>query len=153
MYFTSTRVPVLRSPFTGLRQINRLFDEALNVIGETAENGGTLASAWVPACDVFEGRDMLKIVMEVPGVASEDIKLSLENNQLSVRGEKRQAAEEQTERVHRYERSYGAFERVFTLPATVDAERIEAKVEHGVLTVMLPKVERARPREIPVVTS
>ncbi|HUG27972.1 MAG TPA: Hsp20/alpha crystallin family protein, partial [Gemmatimonadales bacterium] len=87
------------------------------------------------------------------GVVAEDVKLSLENNQLSIRGEKRQAAEEQTERVHRYERSYGSFERVFTLPATVDAERIEARVEHGVLTVMLPKVERARPREIPVTTS
>lgn len=152
MYFTSTRFPVTASPLSGLRQVNRMLDEALGAFGDAAENGGTLASAWVPACDVFEGRDTLKIVMEVPGVASEDIKLSLENNRLSIRGEKRQAAEEQTERVHRYERSYGNFERVFTLPTTVEAERIEARVEQGVLTVLLPKVERARPREIPVVT-
>lgn len=151
MYFTSTRLPVATSPLSGLRQVNRILDEALGAFGDAAENGGTLASAWVPACDVFEGRDTLKIVMEVPGVASEDIKLSLENNRLSIRGEKRQAAEEQTERVHRYERSYGNFERVFTLPTTVDADRIEARVDHGVLTVLLPKVERARPREIPVV--
>lgn len=155
MYFTtSTRVPaVVRTPFNGIRQINRLLDEAINNFAEGTDNGGTLASAWVPACDVFEGREMLKIVMEIPGVSAEDVKLSLENNQLSIRGEKRQVAEEQTDRVHRYERSYGSFERVFTLPATVEADRIEARVEHGVLTVMLPKVERARPREIPVTTS
>lgn len=151
MYFTSTRLPASTSPFSGLRQVNRILDEALGAFGDAVENGGTIASAWVPACDVFEGRETLKIMMEVPGVASEDIKLSLENNRLSIRGEKRQAAEEQTERVHRYERSYGSFERVFTLPTTVDAERIEARVDQGVLTVLLPKVERARPREIPVV--
>ncbi|HUG27112.1 MAG TPA: Hsp20/alpha crystallin family protein, partial [Gemmatimonadales bacterium] len=114
MYFTtSTRVPAtVRTPFNGIRQINRLLDEAISNFGDGTDNGGTLASAWVPACDVFEGREMLKIVMEVPGVVAEDVKLSLENNQLSIRGEKRQAAEEQTERVHRYERSYGSFERV-----------------------------------------
>jgi HSP20 family protein len=78
------------------------------------------------------------------------VKISLENSTLTLRGEKKQAAEEKTERVHRYERSYGRFERVFTLPSTVDADRIEATFEDGVLTVMLPKTERARPREIPV---
>lgn len=150
MYFTTAQMPVVRSPFNGIRQINRLLDEALGAFGDGVENGGTIASAWMPACDVFEGRETLKIVMEVPGVAAEDVKLSLENNRLSIRGEKRQVAEEQSERVHQYERSYGRFERVFTLPATVDADRIEARVEHGVLTVTLPKVERARPREIPI---
>lgn len=151
MYYASTtRTPVARLPFNGIRQFNRMLDEALGAFGEAAEQGGTIASAWVPACDVFENREALKIVMEIPGVSAEDLKLSIENHQLTIRGEKRQAAEEQTERVHRYERSYGSFERVFTLPATVDSERIEARVEHGVLTVQLPKVERARPREIPV---
>ncbi len=78
------------------------------------------------------------------------MKLSLENGVLTLRGEKKQVAEEQAERVHRYERSYGTFERTFSLPTTVDADRIEARYENGLLTVRLPKVEKAKPREIAV---
>lgn len=152
-YATTTRMPALRNSLQGMRQINRIFDEALGSFVDGSDNGGTLASAWVPPCDVFEERDMLKIVMEIPGVLAEDVKVSLENNRLAIRGEKRHVAEEQSDRVHRYERSYGSFERVFTLPTTVEADRIEAKVEHGVLTLLLPKVERAKPREIPVLSS
>jgi len=81
------------------------------------------------------------------------VQLSIENNVLTIRGEKKQTAEEKTERLHRYERTYGVFERAFALPNTVDPEKIEAKVEAGVLSVVLPKAERARPREIPVKVS
>jgi len=81
------------------------------------------------------------------------VQLSIENNVLTIRGEKKQTAEEKTERLHRYERTYGVFERAFALPSTVDPEKIEAKVEAGVLSVVLPKAERARPREIPVKVS
>ena len=89
---------------------------------------------------------------ELPGVKQEDLKISLENQVLTLRGEKKQVAEENTERVHRYERSYGAFERTFSLPSTVDAERIEANFADGLLTVTLPKAERARPRQIEIRT-
>ena len=152
-YTTTSRMPALRNSLQGMRQINRIFDEALGNFVDGSEDAGTIASAWVPPCDVFEDQASLKIVMEVPGVTAEDVKVSLENNRLSIRGEKRQVAEEQSLRVHRYERSYGSFERVFTLPTTVDAEHIDAKVDGGVLTVQLPKVERARPREIPVLAA
>lgn len=131
--------------YSSLNRFNRLMDEALG-----GWNGGTLASAWTPSCDVFEDKENLKIVLEVPGVKAEDVKISLENQVLTVRGEKKQVAEENSERWHRYERSYGGFERTFTLPSSVDAERIQASIEHGVLTLTLPKSERARPREIPV---
>ena len=109
-------------------------------------------AAWTPAVDVFEDKEAVKIVAELPGVKPEDVKISLENQTLSVRGEKKQVAEENTERVHRYERSYGAFERTFALPGTVDADRIEATFTDGLLTVTLPKVERARPRQIEIRT-
>jgi HSP20 family protein len=92
-------------------------------------------------------------VAEVPGVRPEDVKLSIENNLLTIRGEKKQQAEEKSERVHRYERSYGVFERTFSLPTTVDPERIAASYTNGILTVTIPKAERARPREIPVKVS
>ncbi len=103
--------------------------------------------------DVFEDKDSVKIVAELPGVKPEDVKLSIENNLLTLRGEKKQVAEEKTERVHRYERAYGMFERSFALPNTVDADRADARYEAGLLTIHLPKVERARPREIQVKAS
>jgi HSP20 family protein len=92
-------------------------------------------------------------VAELPGVRPEDVKLSIENSVLTIRGEKKQEAEENNERVHRYERMYGLFERSFALPNSIDPEKIEARYENGILTVSLPKAEKARPREIPVKSS
>jgi HSP20 family protein len=130
------------------RMFNRLFDQSFN--GWPFTENATLNSSWAPACDIFEDKDGIKIVAEVPGLAPEDVKISLENNTLTIRGEKKQVAEEKTERVHRYERSYGAFERSFGLPTTVDPEKVEAVVVNGLLTITLPKIERAKPREIQV---
>jgi HSP20 family protein len=131
--------------YSSLHRLNRIMDEAL-----TGWNGGTLASAWTPSCDVFEDKENLKIVLELPGVKQEDVKISVENQILTIRGEKKQIAEENSERWHRYERTYGSFERTFTLPSSVDAERVQATVDHGVLTVTLPKSEKSKPKEIPV---
>jgi len=133
----------------GLQRLNRLLDEAFTGF-PFAEPGAAITSAWFAPTDVSEDNDSLQIRMELPGVRPEDVKLSLENNMLTIRGEKRQHAEEQAERVHSYERSYGAFERTFALPNTVDPEKISANYEHGILTVAIPKSERAKPREIPV---
>lgn len=105
---------------------------------------------FMPACDILEDKERLRLVLELPGVRPEDVKISLENNVLTIRGEKRQASEENGERAHRFERTWGSFERSFTLPSLVDVERIQATVEHGVLTLEIPKSEKAKPREIPV---
>jgi HSP20 family protein len=148
MYLSTTRRQL--DPFSSLRRLNSVLDEAFNAWPYQTQETGSVTSSWMPACDVFEDKEAVKIVAEVPGVRPEDVKLSLENNLLTVRGEKKQQAEERNEQVHRYERSYGTFERTFALPTTVDPERIAAKYEHGILTVTIPKAERARPREIPV---
>ncbi|MEO6056805.1 MAG: Hsp20/alpha crystallin family protein [Gemmatimonadales bacterium] len=148
MFVTTARRP--RDTMTNLRRLNSVLDEAFNSWPFQSEENGALTSSWLPACDVFEDQDAVKIVAEIPGVGPEDVKISLENNLLTIRGEKKQQAEEKTERVHRYERSYGAFERTFSLPTTVDPDRIAAAYEQGILTVSIPKAERARPREIPV---
>ena len=130
------------------RRINRLFGDALsNVDWQYRDNAG---AAWVPPVDIFEEPDALRITAEVPGVSPDNLKISLENNVLSIHGTKEQVAQERSERVHRYERTYGAFECSFTLPATVDANNIKASYEHGVLTLTLPKVEKAKPRQIEV---
>ena len=131
----------------GVRRLNALLDEALT--GWPVGNGVS-TSAWLPSVDVFEDKEILKIVAELPGLKPEDVKITLENSTLTLRGEKKQVAEEKTERVHRYERSYGSFERSFALPNTVDAEKVAAAFENGVLTVTLPKAEKAKPREIAV---
>lgn len=149
MYLTTRRPALLGPDFTGLRRLNRVLDETFGALPWNDENG-TITSAWLPPVDIFEDHDGLKMVAELPGVRPEDVKLSIENGVLTIRGEKKQVAEEESERVHRYERSYGAFERTFTLPTTVDADRIEARFENGLLTVRLPKVEKAKPREIAV---
>ena len=149
MRYGVTQRPV--DAFQNLRRLNSFLDEAMNGFPFGAESG-TLTAAWTPAVDVFEDKDAVKIIAELPGVKPDDVKISLENQALTVRGEKRQVAEEKTERVHRYERSYGVFERTFALPGTVDADRIEASFADGLLTVTLPKVERARPRQIEIQT-
>jgi HSP20 family protein len=148
MLVTTTRRQL--EPFGSLRRLSNALDEAFGGWPLQEGENGAITSAWIPSCDVFEDPETVKIVAEVPGVRPEDVKLSLENNLLTIRGEKRQQAEERTERVHRYERSYGSFERSFALPNTVDPEKITAKYENGILTVTIPKAERARPREIPV---
>jgi len=151
MLVTTARRPL--ENMTNLRRLNSILDEAFNGWPFQNQENGSLTSSWLPPCDVFEDKNSVKIVAEIPGVDAEDVKISLENNLLTLRGEKKQHAEEQSERVHRYERSYGAFERTFSLPTTVDPEKIDAQYSHGVLTVTIPKSERARPREIPVKVS
>ena len=131
-------------------RITRFLNDAFGGVDEQSRNGD--AAAWVPAVDVFEDANAIRIVAEVPGVSPDAVKISHENNVLTIQGTKQHVAEERSEQVHRYERSYGAFQRSFTLPATVDANGIKATYEHGVLTVTLPKVEQARPRQIRVTT-
>jgi HSP20 family protein len=135
----------------GLQRLNRILDEAF--AGFPFQGEGTITSTWFAPTDVTEDENSLHISMELPGVDPDDVRLSLENNILTIRGEKRQRSEENNERVHRFERTFGLFERTFALPNTVDPEKIEARYENGVLLVRIPKAERARPREIRVNTS
>jgi HSP20 family protein len=134
-------------PFTNLRRLNSALDEAF---GSWPAEENLPASSWFPACDVFEDKDAVKLLAELPGVRPEDVKLSVENNLLTIQGEKQHQSGDRGGRVHSFERSYGRFERSFALPSTIDPDRISASFEHGILTVTIPKAERARPREIPV---
>ena len=136
------------TPLESLQRLNRMLDEAFTIWPQAG--GNAITSAWLPPTDVCEDQNGLQITMELPGVRAEDVKLSLENNVLTVRGEKRQETEQRVERMHRDERSYGMFERTFALPSTVDPDKIQARHENGVLLIDIPKAERARPREIAV---
>ena len=155
MFLTSIR----RTPepnqdvYSSLTRLSRLMDEAFGAFPTAPSNGDAVGSSWTPSVDIREDKDHLTITMDVPGVRPEDVKISLENQVLTIAGEKQALLQEKDERWHRWERHYGHFERTFTLPSTVDAERIEATSDNGVLTIRLPKVEKARPREIQVKTN
>ena len=135
-----------------LEMLERRMGRTLNVPvgGFDWEFGDAATAAWTPVVDIFEEPEFVRIVAEVPGVKPEDVKILVEANVLTIQGTKQQVAEEKAEKVHRYERTFGAFERSFTLPATVDAEHIKATYDMGVLTLALPKVEKAKPRQIKI---
>ena len=94
----------------------------------------------------------LQALEDIPRIEPEDFKISLEGNLLTIQGTKQEEREQNTERVHRYERMYGAFERSFTLPSSVEPKDIKANYDTGVLTITLPKSEKAKPRQIEVKT-
>ena len=135
-----------------LRRMDRLMNDVFAAFpfSDQLTRDAESTAAWIPAVDVFETKDGLRIIAELPGVAPDQVKVSVEQGVLTLRGEKAQQAEEQTEAVHRYERSYGLFQRSFQLPSSVDADRIDARMEHGVLTISLPKAEKAKAKEIAV---
>ena len=134
---------------TALRRLNSMLDDAFAIWPVVGESGA-VTSAWLPAVDVLENKEGVRITVELPGVKPEDVKLSVENSVLTIRGEKRATYEEKTDRMHRYERQYGSFERTFALPSTVDVDRVEARYDNGVLTVDLPKAEKAKPKTIEI---
>src|SRR6266852_9524349 len=121
-------------------RIGRSFNgEALRAFEWPVPEAAT--TAWLPLVDIFEEPDVIRLVAEVPGVRPEDVKISVEGNLLTIKGTKDQVAEEKAEKVHRYERTYGAFERTFTLSASIDPKKIKATYNLGVLTITLPKAE------------
>ena len=124
-------------------EVNRVFDTLLT--GTPAAREG-----WVPVCDVRETETDFVVRAELPGVKREEVKINLINNTLVIRGEKKQEVEEKKGNWHHVERTYGSFERTFTLPSAVAQERIKARFLDGVLEVMIPKAEEARPKEIKI---
>ena len=107
-------------------------------------------TAWMPAVEMVEKDEELVLTAELPGVKFEDVEIDLEDNFLTIRGEKKDEKEKEGRRYHVWERSYGSFERAFTLPRTVDPENIKAQYDDGILTVHLPKTKEARGRKIAI---
>jgi HSP20 family protein len=107
-------------------------------------------SVWQPRVDVEESDGAYVVRAELPGMKLEDIKITIEDNQLSIRGEKRRDEENKGTTYHRVERVYGVFERSFELGHLVDSSRIEALYKDGVLELSIPKSEQAKAREIPI---
>jgi HSP20 family protein len=105
---------------------------------------------FVPPVDVYEDEQNLILKLEVPGVNEADLNVSVENNTLTIQGERKFEKEEKEENFHRIERRYGSFLRTFKLPNTVDAEKVEASYDKGILKISLAKRAEAKPRQIKV---
>jgi HSP20 family protein len=108
--------------------------------------------AWMPAVDVFEKEDKFIVKAEVPGMKEEDIDVSVTGDTLTIKGEKKAESEVKEEDYYRCERAYGSFYRLIPLPSTVDASKIEASYEGGVLEVTLPKAAKVKPKKVAVST-
>lgn len=138
-------------PFRDLRslqeEVNRLFSTNLTrAFGDEGIGRG----AWAPSVDIYENKDQIVLEAELPGMKQEEFDLSIENNVITLRGERKFEKTDETDNYHRVERSYGSFTRSFTLPQTVSAEGATADYSNGVLRVTLPKREETKARRIEV---
>ena len=135
------------SPFTGLEPFPGLtaFQDTMNRL--FAEPNGR---PWIPPVDIVENENELVVKADVPDIKFEDIDVKIENGTLTLRGERNAEKISEKGGWHRMERSYGTFERAFTLPESVDPEHVKADYKNGTLTVTLPKKEIAKPRQVKV---
>jgi HSP20 family protein len=132
-------------------RMQRLFGE---LSGRRGEDDMFSRGEWMPPVDIYQNGDHEMVLkVELPGLSRNDIDVRVENNTLTIRGERKRDAEVKDENYHRVERSYGAFTRSFSLPNTVDSEKVSADYRDGVLTVKLPTREEVKPRQIQVQVS
>ena len=132
------------------RELAGFFENFADVSGMRG-NGELTFGTFTPAVDVYEDEHNLVLKLEVPGMNEEDLKVSMENNSLTISGERKFEKEEKEENFHRIERRYGTFTRTFRLPNTVDAEKVEASYDKGLLKITLAKRAEAKPKAIKVV--
>src|SRR5437667_12851728 len=137
------------TPFRGVStlhdQINRLFSDAFE-----GTEGESNLTAWAPAVDISENEHELLVKADLPGIDPKDLDIRVENNVLTIRGERKFEKKVNEENYLRVERSYGSFARSFTLANTVNSDAIKAGYQNGVLTLSIPKREEAKPKQIEV---
>lgn len=143
-----------REPFREVSRLRREMDRLWeDFFGPGPRALRAWAGEWVPAVDVAETAAKLTVKAEVPGLDPKEIDISLVGDLLTIKGEKKSEREEKKENYHLVERSYGSFSRAIRLPAAVDADKIEARYDQGVLTVTCPKKAGVKPKAITIKTS
>jgi HSP20 family protein len=135
-----------------MAQMAQMSPRLAHALGLHAQQGsgreGT--AAWAPPLDISERKDAYLVTVELPGVEADDLDITLEDGLLTIQGERHFAHDSSEQQFHRVERRYGAFRRAITLPAQVQAEQIQASFENGVLQIVVPKMEEAKPKRIQV---
>ena len=136
------------------REMRSLQDEVNRLFASSFTRGGNdndlMRGAWSPSVDIFENQNEIVLEAELPGLRPEDVNISIENNVLTIHGERKFEKKDEGDNFHRVERSYGSFTRSFTLPPTVQSENAQAEFENGVLKLTLAKREEAKPRRIEI---
>jgi HSP20 family protein len=145
----------LRSAQEEMAQMAQMSPRLAHALGLHGQPQGSAtatatATAWAPALDISERKDAYLVTVELPGVEADDLEITMEDGLLTIQGERHFAHDSSEQQFHRVERRYGAFRRSITLPAQVQAEQIEASFDNGVLQVLVPKMEEAKPKRIQV---
>ncbi len=145
---------IRRDPFfelTSLQdRVNQLFNQAFGGFEGLGLEQPLTSASFLPPVDISEDEHNITLQAEIPGVKQEDLAITLENNVLTITGERKFKDEEKKDNYHRIERRYGKFTRSFTLPASVDAQNVNATFENGVLNIALPKREEFKPKQITI---
>lgn len=128
------------------RELSRFFSDVFPV----RESGESVVQGWRPSVDVHENGDAYTVEVELPGLSREDVSVTFQDGVLKIEGERNRQEESEDGNVHRRERFYGRFSRSFSFPGHVDSETISARQQDGVLTVIVPKAEQAKPRQIEI---
>lgn len=155
----STLNPLLSSTWDPFRELGELENRLEKYFGRPAINGNGGAkeamtvAQWAPAVDITEDDKEYVVKAELPELKKEEVKVTVENGELSISGERKFEKEEKNKKYHRVERSYGSFVRSFTLPEAVNGDKVNAEFKDGLLTVHLPKDEKAKPKSIDVKVS
>jgi HSP20 family protein len=139
----------LRSAQDEMAQMSPMLAHALG-LHTPQGNAQATTTAWAPALDISERKDAYLVTVELPGLKPEDLDITMEDGLLTIQGERQFTSESSEQQFHRVERRYGAFRRSITLPAHVMAEGIEASFEDGVLQILVPKAEEAKPKRVQV---
>ena len=128
-------------------RINQLFEDDFFKPVKPQEYS---SSSWIPSTDIYETKDAYVFNMELPGMSKEDLVIELNNNTLSIKGEKKEEKDIKEDSFHRIERSSGSFSRCFSIPKNVNSTKIEASMKNGILKVKIPKVEEAKTKSIAI---
>jgi len=136
-----------RDMITLRERMNRLFEDFFASRGEEQD---LLAGAWTPSVDIYETEHEVVLTAELPGMDEKDIEIKVEDNTLTISGERRMEKEIKEENYHRIERAYGSFCRSFTLPNYVDQDKISAEYDNGILKITMPKKPELKPRKVKV---
>ena len=137
-----------RDMLTAQREFDRLFRGAFGPAAVGEEEAST--RTWAPPVDIFENGDNLVLKAELPGINPDDVEVRVEDNTLYLKGERKFEKEVKEQNYHRVERSYGTFTRTFSLPNSVDSDKVGAEYKDGVLTLTMPKKEEAKPKTIKI---
>lgn len=141
------------NPFIEFDKLYHDVNKAFRSSAFTNKEDEDRRETFVPAVDIYENDERTELHVEVPGIKKEEIDVKVDNGVLTIKGERKLEKEEKQDKHYRLERSFGMFERSFTLPDYVDAEKIEGKYENGILLLTLPKVPRAKPKKIDIKVS